>query len=77
MVRGQKEIVWTCSDGRKFFDKAEADRYEITLQVRELIKDNTYECECSVDRIIDVVIDRFDDIYRIVKDDVDENEGIR
>lgn len=77
MVRGQKEMVWTCSDGCKFFDSAEADRYEITLQIRELIKDNTYECECSVDRIIDVVIDRFDDIYRIVKDDVDENEGIR
>lgn len=30
-----------------------------------------------LDEIIDVVIDRFDDIYRIVKDDVDENEGIR
>ena len=51
MVVGQKEMVYTCGDGAKFFSREEAKRHEVQLQVMELIKDSVYGYENSLERL--------------------------
>lgn len=68
MVRGQKEMVWTCADGAKFFTREDASRHEIKLQVTELIKDSVYGYENSLEKVIEVIVDNFDEIEMIVRD---------
>lgn len=67
MVSGQKVMVWTCGDGERFFDEEEASKYEIRLQVAELIKDNLFN-DITLDTIVDIVVCKFDDIEKIVRD---------
>lgn len=68
MVVGQKEMVYTCGDGEKFFSREEAKRHEVQLQVMELIKDSVYGYENSLEKVIEVIVDNFDEIEMIVRD---------
>lgn len=68
MVIGQKEMVYTCGDGAKFFSREEAKRHEVQLQVMELIKDSVYGYENSLEKVIEVIVDNFDEIEMIVRD---------
>lgn len=68
MVVGQKEMVYTCGDGTKFFSREEAKRHEVQLQVMELIKDSAYGYENNLEKVIEVIVDNFDEIEMIVRD---------
>ncbi|WP_172980586.1 hypothetical protein [Finegoldia sp. BIOML-A4] len=53
---------------RSFFSREEAKRHEVQLQVMELIKDSVYGYENSLEKVIEVIVDNFDEIEMIVRD---------
>lgn len=68
MISSRQEIVYTCGDGEKFFSRDEAKRHEVQLQVMELIKDSVYGYENSLEKVIEVIVDNFDEVEMIVRD---------
>ena len=50
------------------FSREEAKRHEVQLQVMELIKDSVYGYENSLEKVIEVIVDNFDEIEMIVRD---------
>lgn len=53
---------------RSFFQEKKQKRHEVQLQVMELIKDSVYGYENSLEKVIEVIVDNFDEIEMIVRD---------